>query len=285
MYGDGAEERSGRKRTERLKWAGIVSIVAPLAILALLVVTVFVQGLGWMSWDFFVSLTSETPARAGILPAMVGSVLLIATTALVAVPIGVGAAIYLEEFADEGWFASLVEINIANLAGVPSVIFGILGLTVFVNFARLGSTIIAGALTLALLILPVIIMAAREALRSVPNELREAALGLGATRLEMVRRVLLPMALPGIMTGTILSISRAIGETAPLLLVGAVLTSGVPLGVDSKITALPLQIFQWTQHAKDDFQLVAAAAIVVLLVIMLCLNGIAIYLRNRFETT
>ena len=285
MYGDGAEERSGRKRTERLKWAGIVSIVAPLAILALLVVTVFVQGLGWMSWDFFVSLTSETPARAGILPAMVGSVLLIATTALVAVPIGVGAALYLEEFADAGWFASIVEINIANLAGVPSVIFGILGLTVFVNFARLGSTIIAGALTLALLILPVIIMAAREALRSVPNELREAALGLGATRLEMVRRVLLPMALPGIMTGTILSISRAIGETAPLLLVGAVLTSGVPLGVDSKITALPLQIFQWTQHAKDDFQLVAAAAIVVLLVIMLCLNGIAIYLRNRFETT
>jgi phosphate transport system permease protein len=285
MYGNGAEERSGRKRTERLKWAGIVSIVAPLAILALLVVTVFVQGLGWMSWDFFVNLTSETPARAGILPAMVGSVLLIVTTALVAVPIGVGAAVYLEEFADDGWFASLVEINIANLAGVPSVIFGILGLTVFVNFARLGSTIIAGALTLALLILPVIIMAAREALRSVPNDLREAALGLGATRLEMVRRVLLPMALPGILTGTILSISRAIGETAPLLLVGAVLTSGVPLGIDSKITALPLQIFQWTQHAKDDFQLVAAAAIVVLLVIMLCLNGIAIYLRNRFEAT
>jgi phosphate transport system permease protein len=229
---------------------------------------------------------SRHPDEAGILPAIVGSVGLVTLTALIAVPVGVGAALYLEEYADEGWLAHLIEVNIANLAGVPSVIYGLLGLEIFVRLSAMGQSILAGGCTLALLVLPIVIMAAREAIRTVPDELREAAYGLGATQWETIRHVVLPAALPGILTGTILSLSRAIGETAPLIVVGALTyMTFLPRGLDSPFTALPIQIFNWMSRPQEGFVVAAAAGIIVLLTVMLLLNGLAIYLRDRFERT
>ena len=205
-------------------------------------------------------------------------------TAVLALPIGIGAAVYLEEYAKRGRFASIVEINIANLSGVPSVIYGLLGLELFVRIMKMGPSLLAGSCTLALLVLPIVIMATREALRTVPPAIREAALGLGATRWQTVRGVVLPAALPGILTGAILSISRAIGETAPLIIIGAVVyMTFLPKGLSSEFTALPIQIFNWTSMPQKDFVTNAAAGIVVLLVTLLLFNASAIILRNRLQ--
>jgi phosphate transport system permease protein len=255
---------------------------APLAVLALLLVDVAATGLPRLDWDFLTAPPSRVASRAGIYPALMGSLWLIGLTALIALPIGVGAAIYLEEYARRGRLAAAVEIAIANLAGVPSIIYGLLGLGLFVRALALGETVIAGALTLALLVLPVVIISTREALRSVDDGLREAALGLGATRWQTTRRVVLPRALPGILTGAILAVSRAIGETAPLLLVGAVAYVAYPPdGLDAEYTALPMQIYRWTSMPQRAFLADAAAGIVVLMVTLLVLNSIAIVLRNR----
>ncbi len=213
-----------------------------------------------------------------------GSLWLISLTAAVAMPLGVGAAIYLEEYGRTSRMAGVIEVAIANLAGVPSIIYGMLGLGVFVRFIGLGESILAGALTLAILVLPVIIMASREALRTVRDSLREAALGLGATRWRMIWHVILPMSLPGIFTGAILAISRAIGETAPLVLVGAVaFIRFAPDGIDAPYSALPIQVYDWASRPQKAFLVNAAAGIVVLVAALLVLNSIAIYLRNRYQ--
>jgi phosphate transport system permease protein len=270
---------------ERLFHVGCwLAILLPLTMLVVLVADVAIDGLGRLDWDFIKGFPSRRAHRAGIWPALWGTLWLVGLTALLAIPIGVGAAVYLEEYGGNRRLANFIELNIANLAGVPSVIYGLLGLEVFVRIAGFGSSVLAGACTLALLVLPIVIISAREALRTVPYGLREAALGLGCTPWQMIRRVVLPMALPGILTGAILSVSRAIGETAPLILVGAVVfITFTPEGLDSQFTALPIQIFNWVSMPQKGFMENAAAGIVVLLITLLSINLVAILLRNRFQ--
>lgn len=262
----------------------LAAILIPLSILAALLTDALWDGLARLDLSFFTSYPSRRAARAGILPAMVGSLYLIGLTALIAIPLGVAAALYLEEYGGRGRLDAFIEVNIANLAGVPSILYGLLGLGVFVRFAGLGRSLLAGALTLALLVLPIVIIASREALRAVPHHLREAGLALGATRWQTLRRVVLPAALPGILTGAILSVSRAMGETAPLLVVGALTyVTFLPDSPSSPFTALPIQIFNWVSRPQASFAQNAAAGVVVLLGVMLLLNGTAIWLRARLE--
>lgn len=284
MRAPGPIDRRRGKLGERLFLALCVAcVLIPLAMLAVLLGDVLLDGAGRLDWDFIRGLPSRRASAAGIWPALVGSVYLIGLTAILAVPIGVGAAIYLEEYGKRSRVAGFIEINIANLAGVPSVIYGLLGLEVFVRLFGFGSTIKAGACTLALLVLPVVIMASREALRTVPDSLREGAYALGATRWQTIRQVVLPFALPGILTGAILAVARALGETAPLIVVGAVVFITFSPGLDSQYTALPIQIFNWVSMPQKAFLENAAAAIVVLMVVLLCLNSAAIVLRNRYQ--
>lgn len=260
--------------------ATLVGVVA----LAVLLVDVLVDGTGALSWDFINSFASRIPERAGIKAALVGSIWILVLTALIAFPLSVAAAIYLEEYAPKHWFTRLIQLNIANLAGVPSIVYGILGLTVFVRALALERSILSGALTLAILILPVIVMAAQEAIRAVPGSIREAAYGLGATRWQVVSHQVLPMAMPGILTGTILALSRAVGETAPLIMVGAVgFIAFTPTGLGDRFTVLPLQIYDWISRPQDEFHALAAGAIIVLLVLLLTMNAAAILLRNRYQ--
>lgn len=262
--------------------AGRVAVFGPLLVLGGLIGGVVGMGIGRLDLAFLTSLASRTPEAAGILPALVGSLLVVGTTVVLALPLGVGAAIHLEEYARPSRFTRLIELNIANLAGVPSVIYGLLGLELFVRVLGMGRSVVAGGATLALLVLPIVILASREALRTVPDELREAALALGATRWQVIRRVVLPLALPGILTGTILSVARALGETAPLIVVGAMAyMTFVPATLDDPFTVLPIQIFNWVSQPQKGFAVNAAAAILVLLVVMLALNGIAVAIRQR----
>jgi phosphate transport system permease protein len=257
--------------------------VAILALTALLV-DILIDGIPGLSWRLLSEAPSTDPAKAGARPAILSSlylgVLLIAFT----VPIGVGTAVYLEEYArKERWYNRLLELNIQNLAGVPSIVYGILGLAFLVRGIGLGRVLLAGALILTLLVLPTIIVAAREAIRAVPDSIRQGAYALGGTKWQVVSKQVLPAAIPGIATGTILALSRAIGETAPLLLVGAagfILFNPSLLG---DFTALPIQIFQWVKAPQEEFRELAAAAIIVLLVMLLGLNAIAIWLRNRYQ--
>lgn len=277
--------RSRRLRERGFFWLCLSAIVMPLMVLAALLWDVGVDSVGRIDWQFITSYPSRKAELGGILPAVVGSLYLIILTAVIALPVGVGAALYLEEYARKGKLSSLIEINIANLAGVPSIIYGLLGLGIFVRVLGLGRSLIAGALTMALLILPMIVMVTREALRTVPHSLREAAWGLGATRLQMVRQVVLPNAYPGILTGAILAVSRAIGETAPLVVVGALTyVTFLPDGLDAPFTVLPIQIFNWVSRPQADFLVNAAAGIAVLLMTMLLLNGVAIGLRSRLQS-
>jgi len=242
------------------------------------------DGGSWLNRNFIQSFPSRRPEIAGIRPALIGTIWIMLLTAAFAFPIGVGAAIYLEEYSGKGWISRIIELNISNLAGVPSIVYGLLGLGVFVEVMRLGPSILAGALTMTLLILPIVIIASREAIRAVPDSLRQAALALGGTRWEATKSHVLPAAMPGILTGTILALSRAIGETAPLIVVGAVTYANFsPSGLDSVFTVLPLQIFDWSSRPQDDFQRIAAAAIIVLLALLMTMNLAAILLRNRFR--
>jgi phosphate transport system permease protein len=276
--------REGRLAETVFVWVARFAVWAPLVVLAWLLFHVFADGLGRLDTAFITDPPSRFAASAGIYPALMGSLWLIVLTILIALPIGVGAAIYLEEYGRTSRIAGIVEVAIANLAGVPSIIYGLLGLGVFVRFAGLDRSLIAGALTLSILVLPVIIMATREALRTVRDSLREAAMGLGSTRWQMVWNVILPMSLPGILTGAILAISRALGETAPLIVVGAFASVRfAPDGIDSMFSAVPIQINRWTSMAKKEFLTNAAAAIIVLMVVLLLLNSLAIWLRNRYQ--
>jgi phosphate transport system permease protein len=258
---------------------------ASIAILALLLWQMLRFAWGWLDWQFLTSFDSQLdPRRAGVLAALVGSLYLMGLTTLLAVPIGIGAAIYLEEYAQRSPWRAFVQTNIANLAGVPSIVYGILGLGLFVRGMQLGAGVLAGALTLALIVLPIIILASQEALRAVPDTIRHASYALGATRWQTVWYQLLPAALPGILTGVILALGRALGEAAPLVAIGAAgFVMFLPAGINDRFTALPLQIYNWTENANPEFQYhVAAAGIIVLLAMLICLNAAAVYLRYRF---
>jgi phosphate transport system permease protein len=249
-----------------------------------LLVRLMADGLPRLSLEFFTSYPSRKAELAGILPSAVGTLYLMVLTAAIALPLGVGSAIYLEEYGKQSRLATLIEINIANLAGVPSVIYGLLGLGLFVRTLAMGRSLLAGACTLSLLVLPVVVVASREALRTVPMAIREACLALGATRWQTIQQVVLPLALPGVMTGCILSVSRAMGETAPLVLVGALsYVTFLPDGVDAPFSALPIQIFNWVSRPQPAFLVNAAAAIVVLLMMMLVLNAVAVVVRDRMQ--
>lgn len=255
-----------------------------LLVLATLIVDVVTTGSGWLSRSFITGYPSSTPQGSGIWPAIIGSLYLMLIVAATTVPLGVGTAIYLEEYADEGMFKRIIQLNITNLAGVPSVVYGILGLGVFVYLFDMGSSLLAAGLTLSLLVLPIVVISAQEALRSIPQGVRESAFALGATRSQVIWHHLIPMALPGIMTGVILSLSRAVGETAPLVLVGASLAINfTPAHLLDDFTALPMLVFQWTEEPGASFQELAAAAIIVLMAFLLLMNLSAILLRNHFE--
>ncbi|SHH70644.1 phosphate ABC transporter membrane protein 2, PhoT family (TC 3.A.1.7.1) [Caloranaerobacter azorensis DSM 13643] len=256
-----------------------------LVVLVILLKEILNDGLKWINIDFFRNFASRFPRKSGIKAPLFGSLWIIGLTALFAFPIGVGSALYLEEYLPKNWLTNLIQVNISNLAGVPSIVFGILGLGIFVNTLGFGRSILSGALTLALLILPVIIVSAQEAIKSVPKELKQGAYALGCTKWQMITGVLLPYAMPGILTGTILAIARALGETAPLLMVGAVtFIAYTPEGIFDSFTTLPMQIYNWTSRPKVDFHHIAAAAIIVLLILLLGINSLAIYLRNRYQS-
>ncbi|MGB9553848.1 MAG: phosphate ABC transporter permease PstA, partial [bacterium] len=252
--------------------------------LFVLLFTTLSDGLPRFSWKFLTGYPSRRAEQAGILPALVGSIYITALTILFAIPIGVGAGIYLEEYAERNRLSSIIEMSISTLSGVPSILYGMLGLELFARALGFGRTIITGALTLALLVLPIVIVTTRESIRAVPPSLREAAFALGATRWQVIKDHLLPVAFPGILTGVILTISRAIGEAAPLIMVGALTyIAFLPQGILSPFTALPIQIFNWVSRPQKAFQANAAAGIIVLLMVTLALNALAIFLRNRYQ--
>ncbi|MBT8478529.1 MAG: phosphate ABC transporter permease PstA [Gemmatimonadetes bacterium] len=261
--------------------ATLVGVVA----LVVLLTDVIVDGFPRLDAAFITSFASRFPERAGVKAALVGSIWILGLTAAISFPISVAAAIYLEEYAPRNRWTRLIQLNIANLAGVPSIVYGMLGLAVFVRALGFDRSIISGALTLSILILPVIIIASQEAIRAVPDSIRQAAYGLGATRWQVVSNQVLPMAMPGILTGTILALSRAVGETAPLIMVGAVgFIAFTPTGLGDPFTVLPLQIYNWISRPQAEFREIAAAGILVLLTLLLTMNAAAILLRNRYQT-
>ena len=262
----------------------ILSVLVGVTGLGTLLLKVLVDGIPSLNWNFLsATSTSRHVEESGILSAMVGTAWIMFWTALFTLPVGVGAAVYLEEYAPKNRLTGLIEVNIANLAGVPSIVYGLLGLAIFVQYLALGRTILAAGLTLSLLVLPIVILASREAIRAVPWSHREAAYGLGATQWEVTRSVVLPAAVPGIATGAILALSRAIGEAAPIVAIAAVVfITFVPATPLDRFTVLPVQIYNWTTQPQD-FQGLAAAGIIVLLVMLLSMNAVAVYIRNRFQ--
>ncbi len=279
-------ERLERRRRKGLVFSVLLFLATTsgLVVLVTLIVDVIVQGAQWLDWEFLTRFPSRIPENAGIKSAIVGSLWMILLTAAISVPIGVASALYLEEYAPRGWLLKIIQININNLAGIPSVVYGILGLTLFVRFFALGRSLLAGALTMALLILPIIVISAQEALRAIPEGIRESAFALGATRRQVIWSHLLPMSAPSIMTGVILALSRAIGETAPLIMIGALtFIAFLPTSALDPFTVLPIQIFNWTARPQADFQGLAAAGIIILMVVLFLMNLSAILLRNYFE--
>lgn len=278
------------------KWLLLACTLVGIVLLAVLLYRVVDKGIGWLDGQFLDSFHSRHPEEAGIKAGLYGTLWLISLTALFSIPIGIGAAIYLEEFSRKNRLSTFIELNIANLAGVPSIVYGMLGLAVFVRYLSMGSSVLAGACIMTLLILPVIIVAAREALKAVPDSLRQGAMAVGATRWQMVRAHLLPAALPSMLTGVILALSRAIGETAPLIVLGALTYVAfvpeltfydhgiLPDGLFEPFTALPIQIFNWASLPKEDYRVhLAAAGILVLLAVLLSMNAVAVILRNHYR--
>jgi phosphate transport system permease protein len=277
--------------------AGLLGTLVGLITLAALMIDLALDGASRISWGFFTSFPSRFPDRAGILSAWVGTSLIMLVTAFTAVPMGVAAGVYLEEYAPKNWLTALIEINIANLAGVPSIVYGLMALGLFVYQFKLGQSILSAGLTLALLILPIVIVATREAIRAVPASMREAALALGATKWQSTRDHVLPYSLGGILTGVIIALSRAIGETAPLITIGALtfiaflpdppITAEFPFisfeWLKSGFTVMPIQMFNWVSRPQQSFHLNAAAAGLILMIMTLVMNGIAIYFRYRFR--
>ena len=269
----------------RFKLFGLLAVMLSVAFLAFLLGTMVVKGFSGLTWDFLTQSDSTNAADAGVWGALVGSLLTIAVTMAIAFPIAVLAAVYLEDFAPKNRWTDMIEVSINNLAAVPSIIFGLLGLAVFLNTMNLPrSAPLVGGLTLALMTMPVIVIAARNAIKAVPPSVKDAALGLGASKLQLTFHHVLPLALPGILTGSILGLARALGETAPLLMIGMRAFVAVPpSGITDASSVLPVQIFLWSDEVDGGFVRNTSAAILVLLVLMLLLNGLAIYLRNKFE--
>jgi phosphate transport system permease protein len=254
------------------------------ALLAVLLYQVSVDGIKWLDWQFLTNFPSRFPYKAGIKSALVGTLWLISLVALISIPVGVATALYLEEFARKGRINRLIELNISNLAGVPSIVYGIIGLAIFVRGLGLERSLISGALTMSLLILPVIIIASREAIKTVPNSIRHAAFALGATRWQTAWAHVLPASFAGILTGIILALSRAIGETAPLIMIGALTyVAFLPEGPMDSFTALPIQIFNWVSRPQQEFHELAAGAIIVLLIVLLVMNASALLIRYKTE--
>lgn len=272
-----------------LKWVFFACTLIGLIVLAALLIDTLIKGVPYLKPSFFTNFSSSMPSVAGIKGALVGTLWLMITIIPISIILGVGTAIYLEEYAKDNAFTSFVKISISNLAGVPSVVFGLLGLTIFVRgmgieSLSLGKSVIAAALTMSLLILPVIIVSSQEAIRAVPKSVREASYGLGGNKWQTIYKIVLPAALPGILTGFILSLSRALGETAPLILIGIpTILLRLPTGIFDMFQAMPIQIYNWAKMPQEAFQHVASAGIIVLLVLLLAMNGLAIFLRNKFS--
>ncbi len=282
----GTAPASDRRKGFAFRVLLFVSLGVGLVALVTLLLQVLIEGWPQLDQDLLFHFPSSDPGKAGAQSAIVGTIWLMVIVAATCLPLGVGAAIYLEEYANkERWYNRMIEINIQNLAAVPSIVYGILGLAFFVRgFADLGQALLAGGLTLSLLVLPVVIISAREAIRSVPDSIRQGSMALGATKWQTIRRQILPASIPGIATGSILALSRAIGEAAPLVLLGALtFITFNPEGLTSAFTALPIQIFNWISRPQEEFKVLAAAAIVVLLAILLAMNATAIWLRNRYQ--
>jgi phosphate transport system permease protein len=280
----GASSRRRQLLDAAFQVLALIILLTALAALGLLIADILSDGAARLSWQFLTGIPSRRASDAGIYNALVGSVFVIGLTAALALPIGVAAALYLEEYGKRSLFARFIEINIANLAAVPSIIYGLLGLGLFVRALGMGRSVLAGSATLALLALPVVILSTREALRTVPSSIREGSYALGATKWQTIWHQVMPMALPGILTGLILALSRAIGETAPLITIGALTyIPFAPDGIWSPFTVLPIQIFNWVSRPQADFRVNAAAAIIVLLALLLTMNAIAIFLRDRYQ--
>ncbi|MBX0333453.1 phosphate ABC transporter permease PstA [Pontibacter sp. HSC-14F20] len=261
---------------------GIFCTFIGLVVLAIFLIDIVMEGIGRIDWDFLTSLPSRRAARAGILTAWAGTLWILVLSALIAFPLGIAAGIYLEEYAKKTKLSNFLEINIANLAGVPSIIYGLLGLELFVRMMNLGGILLAGALALSLLILPIIIVTTREAIKAVPRTIRDGSFALGASKWQTVWNQVLPASFGGILTGVILALSRAVGEAAPLIVIGALAyVPFVPKTPMDEFTVLPIQIFNWTSRPQEAFLTNAAAAIIILLLITFLLNGIAVYLRHR----
>ena len=262
----------------------LLSVCVGIIGLAVLLFDVLTKGIPWLSWHFITDYPSRHPEEAGLFSALMGTIWLMVMTALFTVPVGVGAAIYLEEYAPRNFFTRFIEINVANLAGVPSIVYGLLGLALFVYLMNLGRSVLAGSLTLSLLVLPIVILASRESIRAVPDSYRQAAYAMGADQWQVIKGVVLPSAVPGILTGTILAMSRAIGEAAPVIAISAlVYLTFIPGHPMERFTVLPIQIFNWVSRPQDEFRGLAAAGIIVLLVILLSMNAIAVFLRNKYQ--
>jgi phosphate transport system permease protein len=266
------------------KFVFFIATLLGLFILGILLYRIFTQGVKYISLDFLQNLPSRKPERAGIKTALIGTVWLMSVVAPISLLIGVGTALYLEEYAKKNRFTDFIQINISNLAGVPSIVFGLLGLTLFVRALTLGTSVLAAGLTMSLLVLPVIIVASQEAIRSVPKELREASYGMGATKWQTIVRVVLPASIPGIVTGGILALSRAIGETAPLVVLGLPLfIAFLPKTVFDTFTVLPMQIYNWTSRPQEEFHALAAAGIIILLIMLIIMNSLAVFIRNKYQ--
>ncbi|MER1988570.1 phosphate ABC transporter permease PstA [Solibacillus isronensis] len=279
-------KRMNKRLISNKMWKIIFILATSFALVSLgmLLYRILTQGLGFLDINFITNFASRIPENAGIKAALVGSLWLMSVVAPVSIILGVSTALYLEEYAKQNKLNDFIRINISNLAGVPSIVFGLLGLTIFVRLFGFEKSILAAGLTMSLLILPVIIVAAQEAIRAVPNEQREASYGMGATKWQTIVRVVLPAAIPGILTGSILALSRAIGETAPLVVIGIpVILQFLPTGYLDTFTALPMQIFDWAKRPQEAFQYVASAGIIVLMVFLLTMNSIAIFIRNKFQ--
>lgn len=273
-----------RIKDNAFKYFGIICTLFGILMLTVFIGNILMEGLSRIDWKFITSFPSRNADKAGILPALVGTLWIMGLTIIIAIPVGISAAIYLEEYSKKNWFANILEINISNLAGVPSIIYGLLGLEIFGRIMGMGGSLLAGACTLSLLILPILIVATREALKAVPKSIKEASFALGASKWQTIRYALLPASFGGIVTGVILALSRAIGETAPLIVIGALAyVPFVPASPTDEFSVLPIQIFNWISRPQKGFAINAASAIIILLIITFLLNGIAMYLRNKWQ--
>lgn len=276
--------QKNRIKDNAFKYFGITCTAFGLLMLAIFLGNILIEGLTRIDWDFITNFPSRNAEKAGILPALVGTLWIMGLTAIIAIPLGVSAGIYLEEYGKKSKLANLLEINISNLAGVPSIIYGLLGLEIFGRVMGMGGSLLAGASTLSLLILPIIIVSTREALKAVPKSIKEASFAMGASKWQTISYQLLPASFGGIITGVILALSRAIGETAPLIVIGALAyVPFVPASPTDEFSVLPIQIFNWISRPQKGFAINAASAIIILLMVTFVLNGIAMYLRNRWQ--